>query len=507
MHWAAKSGDIELLTLLQHYGASLDEETLNESRMRPIHWGASEGKISTMKFMIDNHVDLNSKDSHGCTPVIIAAQHNQITCVIFLMKNGANMDLCDINGDSTAHWAAYKGYCELLGVLAFTRPQDITLGDNYGQTPLHLASLRGYLDCVEYLTTECKCDPLLKDRSGSTSLDLAIKKGHRKIEWFLRKSISPTICHEIYSLGFQKVCNIRNLTALICGQSDKELMNWPWRIVFISNLIASIISAYIMADTNMNDLYILHVLNMFFQGLWWFCFLMCLFVSPGVVKDCEVGKTRDKSITYSNYLEIVAKSTGSLNEPPFPAVCHSCHVRRPIRAKHCKIQGYCIHKFDHFCPFVGNTVGRDNYKYFVSLLFMHMICGTLFELTCYLYTSRVIVSWSFIIFMIYSAMWMLVLMGLLHYHITLISSSLTTNEHMGLHKYQYLKDSQGIISNPFDRSSFFSNYLDAMFPTQMVYYSREEYIEHERSDLLINRKYSGRLGFDGDDSEKAILLV
>lgn len=501
MHWAAKSGDIELMSILQHYGASLDDETLNESRMRPIHWAASEGKLSSLRFLLDNNVDLNSQDSHGCTPLIIAAQHNQITCLIFLMRNGANMDLRDGNGDSTAHWAAYKGHCELLGVLAYTRPQDLILGDHFGQTPLHLASLRGYLDCVEYLVTYCRCDSLLTDRNGSSSLDLAIKKGHRKIEWFLRKSVSKTLFHEIASIGIRKLCSPLTLATFLCGNSDKELMNWPWRVVFVSNLLASILTAYIITDTS--DLYVLHFLNMFFQGLWWFCFLMCLFVSPGLVIDCEPGRTRDRNITYSNYLELVGNSSGSLNESPFPAVCHSCHVRRPLRAKHCKIQNRCIHKFDHFCPFVGNTVGRDNYKYFVSLLMCHMMCGVLFEVTAYWYSCRVVVSWYFIIFMVYSALWILALMGLLNYHLTLISSSLTTNEHVGLHKYTYLKDSNDHLSNPFDRHSFGNNLMEAIFPCQMVYYTREDYIEHERPDLLLARRYRP----SGNDDEKALLLV
>ena len=133
MHWAAKSGDVELLKTLQHYGAALNNETAADSRMLPIHWAASEGKISSLRYLLDHHVDINSTDANGCTPVVIAAQHNQIACVLFLAKQGANMDVRDINGDSTAHWAAYKGFNEMLGALAYIRPQDLELGDNFGQ--------------------------------------------------------------------------------------------------------------------------------------------------------------------------------------------------------------------------------------------------------------------------------------------------------------------------------------------------------------------------------------
>lgn len=133
MHWAAKSGDVELMKTLQHHGASLNSETAADSRMLPIHWAASEGKISSMKYLLENHVDINTMDANGCTPIVIAAQHNQIPSVIFLAKQGANMDIRDVNGDNTAHWAAYKGYAELLGALAYIRPQDLEVEDNFGQ--------------------------------------------------------------------------------------------------------------------------------------------------------------------------------------------------------------------------------------------------------------------------------------------------------------------------------------------------------------------------------------
>jgi ankyrin repeat protein len=133
MHWAAKSGDVEMMKTLLHYGASLNSETSSETRMLPIHWAASDGRISSMRFFFANNVDVNCVDANGCTPVVIAVQHNQIPCAIFLIKNGVNMNIRDVNGDSATHWAAYKGYVEMLGALAYLCPQELLLADNYGQ--------------------------------------------------------------------------------------------------------------------------------------------------------------------------------------------------------------------------------------------------------------------------------------------------------------------------------------------------------------------------------------
>ena len=278
------------------------------------------------------------------------------------------------------------------------------------------------------------------------------------------------------------VLQYRSLSALCFGYNEKEQLAWPWRLVFVSNFMASVFTAYFVTDPLMNDLIILHGLNLAFQGMWWFCFLMCLFVSPGVVVDRDPGKVKDHSATYEKAVEIMGNSTGATDEPPYPAVCHTCHVRRPLRAKHCKNLGRCIHKFDHFCPFVGNTVGRDNYRYFVGLLFVHIVCAVLWEITAYWYSCRVTVSWYFVAFMVYSAFWAFALCGLLNYHCLLLMRNLTTNEQIGLHKYAYFKNSMGLIHNPFDREPW-SNCWDGLFPSQMVYYSREEFIYYERPDL------------------------
>ena len=48
--------------------------------------------------------------------------------------------------------------------------------------------------------------------------------------------------------------------------------------------------------------------------------------------------------------------------------CKICQTIKPPRAHHCTVSGRCILEFDHYCPWVGRTVGYQNYRYFVLLL-------------------------------------------------------------------------------------------------------------------------------------------
>lgn len=534
MHWAAKRGDYDILLQLQEYGAKLDVAASFETRMLPIHWAASDGKNTSLKFLLDFHQDMNVQDANGCSPLIIAVQYGQINSAVYLIKSGADLAVRDNNGDTALHWAAYKGFEEMVGMLMHFVPLQINLEDFYGQTPLHLAALRGNKDVVRYLCVEWGADVGKRDKNGFTPLELAMKKKQIYAEWEIRRFTSSNSLHLAMQLGLHRFKEKKVLFFLLLGYTEKELTAWTWRMAFLSNFIATSVSVWFATSTVLAGFWGLHVLNSIIQTIWWILFITCLLKEPSYVinqaPECEqrLGKNKSKATTGIGSESTAGAGAGAANPHPrsydaalqiigdnpllepslLPAVCHTCRLQKPLRSKHDKFTYRCIAKFDHWCPYVFTSVSRDNYKFFCAIIVMHHFAYIFFALTTLCYWWYAPISLWLMIFLVYSTLMFMAISSLGGYHLTLLRRNMTTNEDINAFRYSYFRNEFNLFQNPFDKGSAEQNIQDGLFPSKKLYYTRKEVLQDAARAAQRSRMNSSagsgsqlQVGTGGEDEE------
>jgi len=371
------------------------------------------------------------------------------------------------------HWAAYKGELSIVQLLDHLGlPTDDV--DGYGQSPLHLAALRGNLPVVEYLLLDADSQTERKDKNGSSPYDLAVKKGQRSVAAFLHSRAQEKFAwRQLFSLQHWRVW-------LVQGGGNAERSSWPFFLVVGSNVWVHLMYPLrFFTDRGLGALVGYTRLNAWCVALqlsMWVFFLLAWKSDPGWIEGGREGKRRE----YDEALETFSKEgmerllqeaaeksnfqqqqqqqqhtclppTGN-HKVPLPNLCHSCHVVKPVRSKHCRVCRRCVQVFDHHCPFIGNCVGVGNYRWFFLYVVNVFLGALLFITTSVIFLKHAGFDLLVLGTLLYVLSFAVMIGALAVYHVQLIALNLTTNEHQNYWRYDYFKDNlTGRNRNPFDK--------------------------------------------------------
>lgn len=112
---------------------------------------ARKNNITILQDLLDKGVEIDARDNHERTALMVATYENNINAAILLIDAGANVNAQDDRLESPFLHAGARGHLEILKATLATGKVDHMILNRYGGTALIPACERGYTEVVKEL--------------------------------------------------------------------------------------------------------------------------------------------------------------------------------------------------------------------------------------------------------------------------------------------------------------------------------------------------------------------
>ncbi len=170
LHYAIQQGKIESVKVLLELGAPLDND--NQQVRSPLHAALSGRNTEIVKLILAQTNDVNERDRNQSTPLIYAAMFRQhpVEIIDALIAKGAEIDAVNSSNQTPLIIASYYGRAD-VGKRLVAAGANVSFTDRNGTTPF-LASCASTPDLVPLLLQR-GADPFVRNNQGQTGLHLA----------------------------------------------------------------------------------------------------------------------------------------------------------------------------------------------------------------------------------------------------------------------------------------------------------------------------------------------
>ena len=450
LQWAALNNRVSAATYLLDQGSAINAS--DSDGQTALHWACVRGSLPCAELLLRKGADLNASDARGYVPLHVAAQYGHTGMIYhFKMRWNAEVDVTDGDGRTALHWAAYKGFPDPVKLLV-CMDADVYRADKEGCTALHWAAIKGRSEAAHLIVQAGGLNALTAvDVDGNTPEALAIEKGNHSLAQFFHSQYRRLLNRDKFwqQKGLALACF--SLVVGLMLMFTHYVMFAPSTATMDVNL--AFWSLVVLASSGGGLVYMKRVTT----------------ADPGFVTASLLSSLRRGSRASSAAKEVDER----LNHPEvwggnWNQLCVSCKLVKPFGTKHCAVRDKCVARFDHYCPWMGNTIGKRNHRDFVVFLCLETFAMAVAFIVAIVRLNEESPSEKYrsgtgiILFAFLDAITLLPVIMLTISQLVQAAQNVTTNELSNAHRYAYLKASDGSFTNPFDRGSYVAN-LRAFF--------------------------------------------
>ncbi len=179
---AIKFEYFEMAKLLLRHEANINFQQQSTGNT-PLHCAAFNGRLTTLKFILDNGGDIHLKNKNGDTPLLIASRHDNPAIVEELLNRGSDINGQDVLGKTPLINCCLTQKLQIVRLL-LSRKANPNILDRWQYSPLTFACRFPYSECSssiirELLDAGINIDHM--DNFYNTPMMHACKKGYLDI--------------------------------------------------------------------------------------------------------------------------------------------------------------------------------------------------------------------------------------------------------------------------------------------------------------------------------------